>query len=82
MEYKPYPSPAHKPIKNPFRFIPFPPPIPLTRMQPTKVRIKAQSFNTVIFSLNKNREKIKMKIGDVYKRITAIEVPSCKIDVK
>ena len=57
-------------------------PIPLTKIHPVKVKIKAHSFSIVIFSLNKKRDKIKIKTGDVYKRITATEVPSCKIDVK
>ena len=57
-------------------------PRPLTRMQPAKVIIRAAIFIPVIFSLNKKREKTRIKIGEVYKRITAIEVPACRIVVK
>ena len=47
--------------------------MPDTKQQPAKDSTSARSFRTVIFSLNKNRDKTITIDGAVYSKIAAVE---------
>ena len=72
MLYNPYPIPEPSPKSKPVSVIPSPE-IPDTSTQPPKARSKAITFRLFIFSRKKIADISMIQIGDVYKRIAAVD---------